>query len=299
MTDVFADFPEVKNGEPLVRHTTMRVGGPAEWYYPMTSMEVGVPVLLRAIEHAIPITVLGRGSNVIVSDTGVRGLVVEMRTQRTRRVDERHFVAEAGISLSALANAAYAEGFIGVEFLPSIPGSLGGAIRGNAGCWGSETKDIVATVDVLTGRGVRKELTNAECQFAYRHSIFKTNHDIVLGATLVLTRGDIAAARAQMLEWVRKKNASQPTTEASSGCIFKNPDPETSGGRGAGKLIEDAGLKGKRIGGIAVSEKHANFLVNRGGGTADHLMQMISLIKQKVRVQFGVQLETEVQILGF
>jgi len=291
-------LPGLQRGEPLSKHTTYRLGGPAEYFITARSADDCVKALDAARADNQPWFMLGRGSNVLFSDQGFPGLVIDYIAKTVQPKPGNKLWAEGGISLGALANDAFNRGLVGLEFAPSIPGSLGGAVRGNAGCWGREMKDIVETVDVYTPDGERAVWTNEDCHFAYRHSIFKEQPAVVLAATLQLATGDIPVARAQMLAWVKQKNINQPTTMKSAGCVFKNPPADISGGRSAGMLVEAAGLKGKQIGGMQVSERHGNFLVNTGTGTAEEAIMLISLIKQKVRVQFGIQLQEEIQLVG-
>lgn len=279
--------------EPMKNHITFRVGGPAD-YYAGPSLEQLPKLLALAKAQLLPVTIIGNGSNLLVGDHGIRGLVVELGKAADSIVIEGTRVkVSAGTLLSKAANAAADAGLGGMEFAAGIPGSLGGAICMNAGAYGGEMKDIVVSADVLTTEGEIRTLSLEELDLSYRHScIFEQNY-IVLGAVLQLEVRPEEEIRAVMADLRERRVSKQPLEFASAGSTFKRPV-----GYFAGKLIQDAGLRGYQVGGAQVSEKHCGFVINRGEATAADVLQLISDVQEKVRETFGVELETEVRMLG-
>ncbi|MCM1283682.1 MAG: UDP-N-acetylmuramate dehydrogenase [Muribaculaceae bacterium] len=279
--------------EPMERHTTFRIGGPAE-YYARPAREELAPLLRLARSAGVPVTVIGNGSNLLVADSGIRGLVVEIGGQMSRvRIEGTKLVASAGALLSAVASAAAAAGLGGLEFAAGIPGNLGGAIVMNAGAYGGEMKDVVESVTALTPDGQLQSLCTEELDFGYRHSSIPDRNHIVVEAVLTLTPKPEEEIRAEMAELRRKRLHRQPLEFPSAGSTFKRPE-----GNYAGKLIMDAGLRGYTVGGAQVSEKHCGFVVNTGGAAAADVLRLMRDVQEKVRAAFGVHLEPEVKLLG-
>jgi UDP-N-acetylmuramate dehydrogenase len=310
----------LKENEPLAKHVNIRIGGPADFYVEAKSSEEIAAAVEAALADGVPFAVLGGGSNTLPSDEGFRGLVIQAANRAWRIEDERVF-AEAGVPSAFLARKAAEAGLTGLEWAISLPGTIGGAVRGNAGCFGGETKDVVVSVDALRvsdGRAEGVVYTNADCRFGYRESVFKRVHDVVLDVELELTPAPKAECMARLDAVLAKRKLEQPSDSPSAGCMFKNFEyddeeeiaklksvldvpPEYLEARRipAGWLVEQADLKGMSVGGAQVSQKHGNFLQNRGDATASDVLQLISLIKMRIRDGYGIQLEEEVQLLGF
>ena len=279
--------------EPMKKHTTFRVGGPADvLVQPDETALAAILALCR--QYYVPYSFIGNGSNLLVGDKGIRGVVIEMTDPMGNiEVDGTKITAQAGAMLSKIANTAASNGLGGMEFAAGIPGSVGGAVVMNAGAYGGEMKDIVQNVTVLTREGEIRELEKEELGFGYRASVIKDRGYVVLGAELMLVPGDKEEILARMQELKNKRVEKQPLEYPSAGSAFKRPE-----GYFAGKLVMDAGLSGYAVGGAKVSEKHCGFLINAGGATASDVMELIRQIQAKVKEQFGVQLEPEIQFLG-
>jgi UDP-N-acetylmuramate dehydrogenase len=272
--------------------TTWRIGGPAELLASPTDLDD----LLRAISWAngasVPWRILGNGSNLLVRDAGVDGLVLRIRkTLDDVAFSESTVVAGAGASLPALANAAAARGLAGIEFGAGIPGSVGGAIVMNAGWHEFEIGNSVVAVSALTKDGELVRLTRDLCGFGYRTSVFRHGDKVVVGTELALTPDDPAAVTSRLARFAESRKTNQPTELPSCGSVFLKPP-----GDFAGRLIEAAGLKGRRVGGVEVSEKHANFFVNRGGATSRDALALVEEVERAVLDKHGVKLTREFEI---
>jgi UDP-N-acetylmuramate dehydrogenase len=284
---------ETLEEEPLAPYTTWRIGGPAEVLAtPKDRADVLVAVGF-ARERGIPWRVLGNGSNLLVADAGVRGIALRLR----RALDETSVVgstirAGAGASFPALAHLAAKHGLSGLEFAAGIPGTLGGALVMNAGWHEHETKAVVTSVDVIED-GRARTLDRDACGFAYRTSAFRGRPVVVLGAELTLSRDDPKAVRERLDRFAAHRKATQPTDLPSCGSAYLKPP-----GDFAGRLIEAAGFKGVRVGGIEVSEKHANFFVNVGGGTSRDVLALAVRVEAEVSAKFGVALTREFELWG-
>ena len=279
--------------EPMSRHTTFRVGGPADVLVtPEAKMLVAVTGACR--EAGEPYYIVGNGSNLLVGDGGIRGVVILTRDGMDEiAADGVRITAGAGALLSRTASLAASHALTGMEFAAGIPGTIGGAVVMNAGAYGGEMRDIIETVTVLDETGVQHVLSVDELELGYRTSCILKKHYIVTQAVLKLAAGEEQAIRARMKELATQRAEKQPLEYPSAGSTFKRPE-----GYFAGKLIEDAGLKGFSVGGAAVSEKHAGFVINKDHGTAADILELCNEVKRRVRENSGVDLEMEVKLLG-
>ena len=284
---------EVRINEPMKRHTSFRAGGDAEWFViPETVQELNA--VLRACKKAdTPWYVVGNGSNLLVSDEGYSGVIISTAKFDKLEVEGTTVTAGAGVILSRAAVQAYKSGLTGLEFAAGIPGSVGGACVMNAGAYGSEMKNVLSSVTVLTKEGEVMEIPAEELELGYRTSVIPKAGYLVLEAKMELTTGNPEEIKALMDDLAFRRKDKQPLEFPSAGSTFKRP-----AGHFAGKLIEDAGLKGFAVGGACVSEKHAGFVVNKGGATASDIYSLCKAVEERVMEQFGVQLELEVKLLG-
>jgi len=286
-------LPGVIVNELLSQHTTFKIGGPAEFFYTAKTTDDFIKALKAARELNLPILILGKGSNVLVSDSGIKGLVICIATEGIKREGNK-ITVEAGLLLNQLVDWTIDNGLAGLEFAAGIPGSVGGGIRGNAGAFGSELKDYIESVEIFTIKNQRVSFPKDNCKFGYRDSIFKHTDDIVLTATFKLQLGNKEKSQALVKKYALHRASRQDYSIPSAGCTFKNiPDQPV------GKLVEDLGLKGKRIGGAMISESHGNFIVNTGQAKAQDVLDLINLVKDKVKVKYQIDLETEIQLVGF
>lgn len=285
---------EILVAEPMKNHTTFRIGGPADALaLPKTPEEVA-EVVRFCHEHAQPYYVLGNGSNLLVSDEGYRGLVLQLyRNFNDIQVNGETITVQSGAMLAAVARTAYQTGLTGLEFASGIPGTIGGAVVMNAGAYGGEMKNVLKEVTVLTKEGEVLVIPAKALELGYRTSVIPKNGWIVLGAVLQLKKGDQEQILARMEELKEQRITKQPLDLPSAGSTFKRPE-----GYFAGKLIMDAGLRGFTVGGAQVSEKHCGFVVNRGDATAADVWELICEVKRRVKEMTGVELEPEVKLLG-
>ena len=280
--------------EPMKRHTTFRIGGPAEVFVMPGNLEEVQRILEICRTEDLPYFILGNGSNLLVSDRGYRGGVIQLdRNFGEVKVEGTEIHASAGALLSTIAVAARRASLTGFEFAGGIPGTLGGAVVMNAGAYGGEMKDVLRKVMVMDQSGKVFEIPAEELQMGYRTSIIKTAGYIVLGAVLSLKEGNLEEIKMLTRKLSEQRTSKQPLEYPSAGSTFKRPE-----GYFAGKLIQDAGLKGYQVGDAQVSEKHSGFVINRGNATASDVMQLISDVKDKVKEQFGVTMEPEVKRVG-
>ena len=284
----------VYRNEPMKRHTTFRIGGPADYYLCPHSAKEIQKVVEICREEKLPYFILGNGSNLLVSDQGYRGVVIQLwKNVSDIRVEGCLIHAKAGASLAKIAAEALEEGLTGMEFAAGIPGTLGGAVVMNAGAYGGEMKDILKEVLVMDQQGRIFTLEKKDLKLGYRTSAVKEKGYIVLAAVLELRPGDREEIRKLMEDLKQKRVEKQPLDLPSAGSTFKRPE-----GYFAGKLIMDAGLRGFSVGGAQVSEKHCGFVVNTGGASASDVLTLIREVQKRVREKFGVELETEVKFLG-
>ena len=280
--------------EPMSRHTTFRVGGPADFFVTPKAKEEVRDVIRICKEAGMPYYIIGNGSNLLVSDAGYRGVIVQIYKEMNEVKVEGDLVkAQAGALLSGIAAKALGAELSGFEFASGIPGTIGGACVMNAGAYGGEMKDVLESVTVLTGKGKIIELGRNELELGYRTSVIAKKGYIVLGAALKLERGDGEKIKTYMDELKEKRVTKQPLEYPSAGSTFKRPE-----GYFAGKLIEDAGLRGFQVGGAQVSEKHCGFVINRDHATAADIMELMRQVQIRVKENSGVDLEPEVKRLG-
>ena len=280
--------------EPMSRHTTFRVGGPADFFVTPKAKEEVRDVIRICKEAGMPYYIIGNGSNLLVSDAGYRGVIVQIYKEMNEVKVEGDLVkAQAGALLSGIAAKALGAELSGFEFASGIPGTIGGACVMNAGAYGGEMKDVLESVTVLTGEGKIIELGRNELELGYRTSVIAKKGYIVLGAVLKLERGDGEKIKTYMDELKEKRVTKQPLEYPSAGSSFKRPE-----GYFAGKLIEDAGLRGFQVGGAQVSEKHCGFVINRDHATAADIMELMRQVQIRVKENSGVDLEPEVKRLG-
>ncbi|HWP97852.1 MAG TPA: UDP-N-acetylmuramate dehydrogenase [Syntrophomonadaceae bacterium] len=285
---------EVRLQEPMSRHTTFGIGGPAD----ALVMAGGIEDIRRTLQYCqsqnIPCFVLGMGSNILVRDKGIRGIVIKIgQGLTTVQISDEEIYAEAGVSLYDLAKQAADQGLSGLEFAEGIPGSLGGAVVMNAGAYGGEIKDILVEVKALDQQGNDQKYSPQQMGMGYRKSIFQELDSIVLAARLHLRRGDCEEIKERMKEYSRQRQEKQPLESPSAGSTFRRPE-----GYYVGPMIEELGLKGFTVGGAQVSPKHAGFVVNRGHATAQDVLDLIQIIQNKARKRFGVELHTEIKVVG-
>ena len=283
----------IRTEEPMSKHTTFRIGGAAEVFAAPDAREL--PQLLAMAKGAdVPVAVIGNGSNLLVGDRGIAGLVIEIGERMSEvRIEGTILVAGAGALLSKAAQTAAAAGLGGLEFAAGIPGSVGGAVVMNAGAYGGEMKDVLQSVKVLTEEGELLILTTEELELGYRHSCVPERKYIVVEATMELSAKPEEEIRACMAELRAQRAEKQPLEYPSAGSTFKRPE-----GYFAGKLIMDAGLRGYTVGGAQVSEKHCGFVINKGGATAADVRQLMQDVHDRVKEQFDVELEPEVKMIG-
>ena len=280
--------------EPMSRHTTFRIGGPAEVFLIPESYGQIQKILKLCQKEKIPFFILGNGSNLLVSDSGYRGVIIQMdRNMGEIRLEGNEIRACAGALLSSIAAAAKKASLTGFEFAGGIPGTLGGAVMMNAGAYGGEMKDVLKEVTVMDAEGDIIVLPADKLEMGYRTSIIKTAGYLVLEAVISLEKGREEEIQAKMKELADRRVEKQPLEFPSAGSTFKRPE-----GYFAGKLIMDSGLGGYRIGGAQVSEKHCGFVINAGGATAKDVVELMDHIINTVKEKFGVTLEPEVRFLG-
>lgn len=316
---------QVKFDEPLSKYTTFKIGGPAKVLLQPKTNESLMDAFRYVLDHDLPYFILGGGSNVLMSDEGFEGVVIRPRNVGLR-VEGDNVYVEAGVVLGKLATMTAKAGLTGLEWGIAVPGNVGGAVRGNAGAFGGEIKDTLVSADIFDGKDLRT-VTKKEMDFVYRGSRIKHGgaHELVISATFKLTPADAKACQAKVKELLDKKFKDQPMGEFCAGCLFKNIEvdgsskklkssskgkpterfmkevPEDFWQKGkvpAGWLIEKVGMKGFSQNGVKVSEKHANFLVNTGGAKAADIHALAKLVHDKVKAEFGVELEEEVEVLG-
>ncbi len=289
-------LPGVERDHPLARHTSFNIGGAAQWFIESGRAEELERLVGGCSERGIPHLLLGAGTNLLIADAGVEGLVIRCVNRDVHMLEGDRVRAGAGIKMMRLARLAADHGLVGFEFAIGVPGTVGGAVYQDAGCWGRELREVLVEAEgFLPGRG-RRRWQPADLALGYRTSAFRDGElrgALLISATIQLSPGDGEAAKREMARLTAERNRSQPIRTKNCGSVFKNPP-----GDSAGRLVEAAGMKGARRGGAQVSEQHANFIVNTGGATAADVRGLIEEIQGRVRDGFGVDLETEVEMVG-
>ncbi len=293
LTDLQAKGIDIQENIPLSRYSFTETGGPAQFLAFPKSLAELQDLLAAAEEEQLPITVIGNASNLIISDKGIKGLVIILTKMHQIKVAGDKVTAEAGARIIDTSFAAGKAGLSGLEFAAGIPGSVGGAVFMNAGAYGGETKDCLETATVLTKDGQLKTYSNAELQFSYRHSLVQETKEIVVSAVFALKKGDREAILDEMNYLNALRKYKQPLEYPSCGSVFKRPT-----GHFVGPMLIKAGLQGKQIGGAQVSMKHAGFIVNKGGATATDYLNLIHYIQKTIKEKYGIDLHTEVRIIG-
>ena len=283
----------ILENEPMSKHTTFRIGGNADMFVSPKISQVA-EIIALAKEYEVPITIIGNGSNLLVGDKGIRGLVLSFGKEAEEiQVDGSCMIVSAGALLAKIAAEAAKRSLTGFEFAAGIPGTLGGAIVMNAGAYGGEIKDVLISATVLTSEGEVIELSNSELDLSYRHSCIPEKGYIVLEAVLEFMPSEETEIREKMADFKNRRVEKQPLEYPSAGSTFKRPE-----GHFAGKLIQDAELRGYTVGGAQVSEKHCGFVINKGDATAADVLQLIEDVKKNVYDKFQVELEPEVKMIG-
>jgi UDP-N-acetylmuramate dehydrogenase len=280
-------------GEPLSRHTSWHIGGPADYFLAVSTTDDLIEGVIAAREQALPVFILGGGTNLLVADGGIRGVVIHNEVDDTK-VDGVRITATGGVTMAHVAAVAGRNGIGGLEFAATVPGTVGGAVHGNAGAFGTETKDVVEEVALFDPASGVRIVDASELRFRYRYSALKDQPElVVLQASFRGVASDRARVVAKIKEMANQRMQKQPLRLPNCGSVFKNPV-----GDHAGRLVEAAGLKGLRIGGAVVSEKHGNFIVNDADATARDVRALIEEVQRRVFETFGVRLEPEVEFVG-
>ncbi len=282
----------VKLNEPMSKHTTFKIGGAADIFVTPETKEALLEIIGYCKAENIPVTVVGNGSNLLVSDNGIDGVVICTEKINYVILEDDIITSGAGVFLAVVANTAAKMSLAGLEFAAGIPGTVGGGTFMNAGAYGGELKDVIETVTALDNDGNVKVFKNADCGFGYRTSIFGGGY-VILEVTFRLKKGNKEEILDTMKDLAGRRRDKQPLEYPSAGSTFKRPE-----GYFAGKLIEDAGLKGYAIGGAEVSEKHSGFVINKGGATAKDVLDLVDYIKMQVKEKFGVTLQEEIKLIG-
>lgn len=286
----------IYKNEPMSKHTSFKIGGNADIYIKVKSAEEIVKIKEYAKKYEIPVTVIGNGSNILVRDNGIRGITIQMNMQDVKIEKDENDVlvyVASGVKLAPLAITLQKEGITGFEFAGGIPGTIGGAVRMNAGAYGGEFSNIVEEVTYLDEENNIVTVPKEKVEFSYRHSIFVNSKKIVLSAKLKLKKGNVEDIKEYMNELAQKRKEKQPLDMPSAGSTFK---------RGAdfftAALIDEAGLKGYTVGGAQVSTKHAGFVVNKGNATANDVLELVENVKKQIYDKFGKKIELEIEVIG-
>ncbi|MBI0033736.1 MULTISPECIES: UDP-N-acetylmuramate dehydrogenase [Lactobacillus] len=293
LSDLTKNGIEIKRQVPLSKYTFTKTGGPAEFLaFPRNESELK-NLVIAAHNNNIPLTIIGNASNLIIRDGGISGIVLILTKMNQIKVDKNKVIAQAGATIVETAFTAAHHGLSGLEFAAGIPGSVGGAVFMNAGAYGGETSSVIESVRVMTRSGNFKNYSQSEMKFSYRHSLVQENGDIVLEAVFALKKSAKTRILADMNYLNALRQYKQPLEYPSCGSVFKRPT-----GHYVGPMIIQAGLQGKQIGGAQDSTKHAGFIVNKGNATATDYLDLIHLIQEKIKTKFGLDLHTEVRIIG-
>ena len=283
---------KIFTNEPMSKHTSFKIGGPAEIFVKINNVEELKLIIKISKKAEVPITVVGNGSNLLVSDDGIRGIVLKIEFDKIEIEESGKLKVGSGVKLAFLAQKCLKEKLKGFEFASGIPGTIGGAIRMNAGAHGSEMKDIVKKITCMTRDGKIQVISNEEAKFEYRNSIFSQNDYIILEAEIQLRKGNPEEIRSKMDEYATYRKEKQPIEYPSAGSTFKRGNDFITA-----KLIDECGLKGYQIGGAQVSEKHAGFIINKGNATAEDVKQLMKYVEEQVYNKFGKKIEAEIEII--
>jgi UDP-N-acetylmuramate dehydrogenase len=288
---------KIKQNEPMKEHTSLKIGGPAEIFVRVSSVEELKEILKLCKTNKIPLTIVGNGSNILVLDKGIKGIVIKTNLKeikiKNKENENIEITVDDGVQLGFLAQKLLKEEITGFEELSGIPGTIGGAIVMNAGAHGKEMKDIVTEITAIDYSGNIHIFTNEQAKFEYRNSIFSTGEYIILQVKLLLKKGNKEEIKLKMNEYAQYRKEKQPIEYPSAGSTFKRGTDFVTA-----KLIDDAGLKGYSIGGAKVSEKHAGFVINTGNATAKDIIELVKYVQDKVYEKFGKKIELEIKILG-
>lgn len=323
MQDTVAEYkrriPGVMEREPMAKHTSFRVGGAARLYVVAATPEAMIAAIQAAKDLGIPFYVYGGGSNLLVADEGFEGVIVQA-ANRGIKIEGERIVVDAGAITAMVARQSVEAGLTGFEWAIGVPGTIGGAVYGDAGCYGGEMRDVIESVDAYRlSDGQRVTLTNAQCGFGYRTSFFKQEPHLIFSSVLRLVKSpDAAASKKKMEDIIAMRKEKQPLESSSAGCVFKNfefddekeleilkrhldvpPSMMAKKQIPVGWLIDQVGMKGKSLGEVEVSSKHGNFFINKGKARAQDIVALISLVKMKVRDELGIELHEEAQFVGF
>ena len=282
--------------EPMSKHTSFKIGGPAECFIKAQNIEQLKNILEYAKKENIKLTIIGNGSNILVSDQGIQGIVLKIDIEKLEeKIEDEKIILTvgSGVKLGALAQKCLKEEITGLEFASGIPGTIGGAIRMNAGAHGSEMKDIVKTVTYMDRNTEIHKITNEQAEFEYRKSLFVNSDYIILETEIQLKKGKLEEIKEKMEEYANYRKEKQPIEYPSAGSTFKRGKDFITA-----KLIDEAGLKGYQIGGAQVSEKHAGFIINKGDATATDILNLIEYVKKEIHKKFDKNIELEVQVIG-
>lgn len=283
---------KIFTNEPMSKHTSFKIGGPAEIFVKINNVEELKLIIKISKQAEVPITVVGNGSNLLVSDDGIRGIVLKIEFDKIEIEESGKLKVGSGVKLAFLAQKCLKEKLEGFEFASGIPGTIGGAIRMNAGAHGSEMKDIVKKITCMTRDGKIQVISNEEAKFEYRNSIFSQNDYIILEAEIQLRKGNPEEIRSKMDEYATYRKEKQPIEYPSAGSTFKRGNDFITA-----KLIDECGLKGYQIGGAQVSEKHAGFIINKGNATAEDVKKLMKYVEEQVYNKFGKKIEPEIEII--
>ena len=286
----------VLKNEPMNKHTSLKIGGPAEYFLKINSIQNLKKVLELANEENMPIIVIGNGTNLLIREGGIKGFVIKLVLNefKIKKVaDEILLTVEAGMNLASISTIAAKEEIEGLEFLAGIPGTIGGAIRMNAGAYGKEIKDLVVKTRYMTYDGKIKTLLNEEHEFEYRNSIFSKLNAIILDTTLKASKGNEEEIISKINDLAKSRREAQPLEYPTAGSTFKRKD-----GIVVAKLIDECGLKGLNVGDAEVSTKHAGFIINKGKATSTDVLNLVNIIKEKIKEKYDIDLDLEILVLG-
>lgn len=286
---------EIKENESMSKHTTFKIGGNAQVLIKVTNNEGLIDILRKCNESEIPVFILGKGSNLLVSDNGIDGIVIKLDGvfSQIKQIDEETVCCGAGVSLAKLCSYACEHGLSGLEFAWGIPGSVGGAVYMNAGAYGGEMKDVIESCTHIDTNNTAGTLNAEKMDLSYRHSVYAENNYIITSVTVKLKKDSSVEIRNRMNDYMNRRKEKQPVEFPSAGSVFKRPE-----GYFAGALIQEANLKGKQIGGAQVSEKHSGFIINKGNATCNDVLELVKYIQERVKENSGIELECEIKPIG-